>query len=242
MVSLSNKLLAVGDVSCDMPQSVATMMMQLRQIFEKLELHLSSYAEVVVVESTKKFAWIPEHLYKKGGERQYLQLVCKLDNKDEIKVDYSERMQAYCVFVTTNAMVPALKILAPKMKHRCQHSVLAESQHLAAKSKTKPLMALNVREGFVDLAVFVEQKLLMANTYPCTSMAEALYIAISVSRNMQLRNEQMEICLSGQVDRDWYQSISPYFGTASLNTGRPLAIDEMGLRKVHIYKYILTLG
>lgn len=242
IVSLNGKLLSIGDVSCEMPKSVATMMMQLREIFAKLDLRLPSYAETRVIEPVTKFTWIPEHLYKKGSEREYLQLVCNVDPKDEIKVEYSERMQSYCVFVSQSPVIPAMKILAPKMRHLCQHIVLAESAHLAEKSKTKPIVAVNVREGFMDMAVFAEQKLLMGNTFPCATQAEAVYQILSVMQNMQLRKEQAEVSVSGAVDREWYQYVSPYFAKTTLNTGKPLQITDDALRRVHIYKYALTLS
>lgn len=241
-VSLSGRLLATGEVECDMPKSVATMLMQLRDIFGKLSLRLPSFAETEIIEPVEKFTWIPEHLYKKGSERQYLHLVCTVNPKDDIVVEYSEKMQAYCIFVSESPIIPAIKILSPKIRHRCQHTVLAESSHLADKSKNKPIVAVNVREGYLDMAVFGEQKLLMGNTYDCATKAEAVYIILSVMRNLQLRKEQAEVCLSGAVDRDWYQYMSPYFVKTTLNTGRPLKIEDDGLRRVHMYKYALTLS
>ena len=242
VVSLSGKLLAVGDVGCDMPKSVAAMMMQLREIFGKLSINLPSFAETEVIEPVAKFTWIPEHLYKKGTEKQCLQLVCTLGPKDEVNVEYSEQMQAYCVFVTESVMIPALKILAPKIKHRCQHSVLAESSHVAEKSKNRPVIAANFRSGSLDLAVFTEQRLQMTNTYSYTSTADAVFQILSVIRNLQLRKDLAELTLSGEVDKERYQQIRPYFAKVSLNTGRPVVIDDEALRRVYIYKYALTIN
>jgi len=242
VVSLSGKLLVVGDVDCDMPKSVAAMMMQLREIFGKLSLNLPSFAETEVIEPVAKFTWIPEHLYKKGSEKQCLQLVCTLGPKDEVKVEYSEKMQAYCVFVTESVMIPALKILDPKIKHRCQHTVLAESSHIAEKSKNKPVIAANFRSGSLDLAVFAEQKLQMSNTCAYTSTADAVFQILSVIRNLQLRKDLAELTLSGEVDKERYQQIRPYFAKVSLNTGRLVAIDDDALRRVYIYKYALTIN
>ena len=42
VISLSGKLLAIGDVDCDTPKSVAAVLMQLREIFGKLSLNLPS--------------------------------------------------------------------------------------------------------------------------------------------------------------------------------------------------------
>ena len=242
VISLSGKLLAIGDVDCDTPKSVAAVLMQLREIFGKLSLNLPSFAETEVIEPVAKFTLIPEHLYKKGTERQCLELVCTLDPKDEIKVEYSEKMQAYCLFVTDSIMVPALKILAPKIKHRCQHTVLAESSHIADRSKGNPVVSANLRSGYIDVAVFSEQRLLMTNTFSCTSTADAEFMILSVIRNLQLRKDMAEVMLSGQVDKERYQQMRPFFAKLGLNTGRPVVIEDDTLRRVHIYKYALTIN
>ena len=242
VVSLGGKLLAIGEVECDMPKSMATMLMQLREIFAKLSLNLPLFAGAEVIEPVQCFTWIPEHLYKKGTERQCLQLVCTVDPKDEIKVEYSEKMQAYCLFVSESPMIQALKILAPKIRHRCQHTVLAESSHLSDRSKSKTVIAANLREDFMDVAVFAEQKLLMSNTFSCASTADAEFTLLSVINNMQLRKETAEVMLSGVVDKDRYQQMRPFFAKMGLNAGRPVVIDDDALRRVHIYKYALTIN
>ena len=242
VISASGKLLAICDLDCDMPKSLVDKLRQLREIFAELNISLPNFGEIEVIETVSKFTWIPEHLYKNGSGRQYLQLVCTIDPKDDIEVEYSEKMQAYCVFVTQSSAIPVFKVLAPKMKHRCQHAILAESSHLSDKSKNKPVVAVNVREGFIDVVVFDDQKLLMDNTYVCTSKAELVFIVLNLIRNLQLRREQVEISLSGAVDREWYQYISPYFTKTTLNTGRPVSIEDDALRRVHIYKYALTIN
>ena len=240
--SLGGKLLAIGDVDVEMSKSVAAMLIQLREVFAKLAINPSLFAETEVVEPVSRFAWIPEHLYKKGSERQYLQMVCPLDPKDELKVEYSEKMQAYCIFVTESPAIPALKILVPKLKHRCQHSVLDESSHIADKSKTRPVIAANLRQGYIDVAVFFEQKLLMSNTLSCTSTSDAEFTLLNVIGNLQLRKDAVEVLLSGDVDKERYQQMRPFFAKLGLNLGRPVTIADDSLRRVHIYKYALTIN
>ncbi len=241
-MSLGGKLLAAGEVECDMPRSVATMLSQLREIFAKLSMNLPLYAETVVIEPVDKFTWVPEHLFKKGNEKQYLQLLCSFDPKADIKTDYSEKTQAYCLFVSENPVVQAIKILAPNATIRCQHTVLAESRHLIERSLTKPVVAVNVRENHFDMAVFSEQKLILSNTFASSSKAEVLYTLLNVLNHTQIKKDEAEVLISGAVDRDWYQYMRPYFTKLGLNNGHPVQYANDDLRRVHIYKYALTLS
>lgn len=241
VISDSNKLLAIGEVACEASKSLGTAMTNIRGAFAELKINPAFFGEVELIEPVQKFTLVPEHLYKKGEEKALLQTVCEVENARSIVVDYSEKMQLYAIFVTENPMVQTFKFIAPKLKHRCQHEKLIESG-LLEKSISRPVLALNVNENTFDIAVFAEQQLKMCNTLQGDSKEDAAFALLNAAQQLSLKRENIELHISGNVDKDWYDCLRKYFAKVVLNTGRKLVFENEEFYHLHTYRYALTLS
>lgn len=241
VISDSNKLLAIGEVACEASKSLGTAMTNIRGAFAELKINPAFFGEVELIEPVQKFTLVPEHLYKKGEEKALLQTVCEVENARSIVVDYSEKMQLYAIFVTENPMVQTFKFIAPKLKHRCQHEKLIESS-LLEKSISRPVLALNVNETTFDIAVFAEQQLKMCNTQQGDSKEDAAFALLNATQQLSLKRENIELHISGNVDKNWYDCLRKYFAKVVLNTGRKLVFENEEFYHLHTYRYALTLS
>lgn len=241
VISDSNKLLAIGEVACEASKSLGTAMTNIRGAFAELKINPAFFGEVELIEPVQKFTLVPEHLYKKGEEKALLQTVCEVENARSIVVDYSEKMQLYAIFVTENPMVQTFKFIAPKLKHRCQHEKLIENG-LLEKSISRPVLALNVNENTFDMAVFAEQQLKMCNTLQGDSKEDAAFALLNAAQQLSLKRENIELHISGNVDKNWYDCLRKYFAKVVLNTGRKLVFENEEFYHLHTYRYALTLS
>ena len=229
-------LLTYCDVMLGGDETISAFSTDIKSLFADKHLSTFGYAEAEVVTLSDLASWLPEHLYEKGRERQYLSTIGKVRDGNTCFSDYNALLKSYIVFAAESTAVSAFKISFPGIKVRCQHSKLVVPELV---QQVRPSLLLNVREGACDIVASSGGRLLLSNSYPSLAINETLYKAINVMKTLSLENPDLTLWLCGNVDREVYALMSRYFPNVRLYTGRTFTCKNDELRNIHTYKDVL---
>ncbi|MDY5969508.1 MAG: DUF3822 family protein, partial [Bacteroidales bacterium] len=112
---------------------------------------------------------------------------------------------------------------------------------LMKRSNMCSVMLLNMRRQKMDIVVYVNRRLQLVNTFPAVSTQDAAYHAIDVMKSLRLEDAKLEVLLCGDVERERYMEMAPYFPKTDLYCGRTLKADTEELKKLHAHKWALLL-
>lgn len=239
--SLSDELLAIGDVACNPEAPMVELLTDVKNAFAEMRMPPFGMKETELVVPSSQFVWMPQHLYDDTKKNAYLDALCKVSNGYGVYSDFNEEIKSYMIFSANNNQVSAFKIALPGLRVRCQHSKMVNS-YLLAKSDMRSVLMINVREGESDYCVFCNKKLQMSNTFRCDSIDETIYHALNITKQFHLEDAAMDVYVCGEIDRDKYAKLRPYFNKVALFTGGNLRLTVVEMQHVAAYKYALILS
>ena len=232
-----NHLLTYCDVALDGDGTISSLSSDIKALFADKKLMLFGYSSAEVIACTDLASWLPEHLYEKGRERQYLSMVGKVRDGYTCYSDYSDLLKSYIVFAADSTAVSAFKITFPGIKVRCQYSKLVVPEFVG---QTEPVLLLNMRDGFCDIVASFGSQLHLSNSFATVSIGDAMYKALNVMKSLSMENPDLTLWLCGNIDRDAYNLFSKYFPKVRLHTGHPFTCQNDDLHNLHTYKDILV--
>ncbi len=229
-------LLTLGSIACHTKQSMTEWSNTIKECFNAHKLPLFGYNSARLIISTQQFAWVPDHLYQEGNDRQYLDLVSGSQLGQGIFTEHNEQIKAHIVFAADNTVVSAFKITIPRIHIGCQHSAFV-SEHLLQQSDLKSLMLINVRQGVTDFMVLCNKKLQISNTYTTTNTQETIYYGLNLMKQLRLEEATMDTLVCGAIDRESFNQAARFFPNTALYCGRPYTFVNQELHLVHTYRY-----
>lgn len=233
-------LLTVGDVSMPMDQPMTALAADIKSFFAEKNISVFGYESTRLIVPTDHFVWLPENLYEAGKERQYLSMVTLPPTGVGYYAHRDEHQQAYMVFVASTTVVTAFRIAVPGIALFSQHSQLA-STCLFEKSSNHPLIVMHLRKGKADFAAFGGGRLLLSNTYEVKNVEDILTRALAIMKEFSLEQPNMELSLCGEVDREIYGALRPYFPNVTLFNGANYRIYNPEFQHLHTYRHALIL-
>lgn len=241
VVTKNNELLALGDIDCDTKAPMSQLLLEVKDVFNKVGIRTFGLDEVELIVPSRHFVWIPMHLYDEAKNNDYVEAIHKLEVGECVFADYNAAAGAYLVFVADNNVVSAFRIAMPGLMIRAQHSKLVNADTLEV-SQMKSLMVVNVRGKESDFAIFVNRKLQLSNTFDCANFDETLYHAVNITKQMRLDDVPLTVALCGETDRECYDRVCEFFDNVALYTGRNLVMSTEALRRAPAYRYALILS
>ena len=238
---MHDELLSIGEVECNVNAPISEMLATIKSAFGDLNVQPFGMKEAELVLCSRQFVWVPQSLYDESRQRDYLEALCNLEQGTTICADYNADMKAWMVFAAVGNQVSAFKIACPGLKVRCQHSKLANMTTMND-SDLKSLLIVNVRDGESDYEVFCNKKLQLSNTYDCANFDETIFHALNLTRQFHLEDAMLTVALCGDVDRERFARMRPFFPNVTLYNGRPLTLDTTEMRHTHLYRYALILS
>ncbi len=232
-----NHLLTYCDVQLSNDGSISTLSSDIKALFADKKLMIFGYSSAEVIACADLASWLPEHLYEKGRERQYLSMVGKVRDGFTCYSDYCDLLKSYIVFSADSTAVSAFKITFPGIKVRCQYSKLVVPDFI---KQTEPVILLNMRDGFCDIVASFGGQLHLSNSFATASVGDAMYKALNVMKSLSMENPDLSLWLSGLVDRDTYALFAKYFPKVRLYTGHPFSCQNDDLRNIHTYRDVLV--
>ena len=151
---------------------------------------------------------------------------------------HNKALASTAVFAANEQVVTAFKVAMPGVAVMHQHSKMAQ---LASCSNNHPVILTFWRQGRVDVAAFREGRYLYGNTLRFSNDNEAIYHLVEVMKTHGLEDPSTELLLSGDVDRERYSLLRPYFPVTTLFNGTVKRDHNPELRSLHAYRYALIM-
>ena len=235
-VSASGVLTSFGEAEGRHASTMTAVMADVKAFFANAGIRPLGYASMELIVLSDESVWVPDELYSSLSNRQYLRLVGS--TPDMLLTYHSRALASTAVFAANEQVVTAFKVAMPGVAVMHQHAKMAL---VAPLSKDHPVLLTHWRQGRVDVAAFREGRYLYGNTLGFTSADEAVYHVVDVMKSYGLEDSTTELLLCGDVDRDRFGSLRPYFPKANLYNGNVARSQNDALRTLPTYRHALLL-
>jgi hypothetical protein len=174
---------------------------QLTKALSEEELLQLNYKDTQVLWQTQCATLVPMALYDKEAEKTYLQFNQNVNSDDIIASDKLQNAGSYNIFAYPAPLLKAVEFMKPAIHHHA--SILIESLMLLNKHNINPTQVyVNVHEGFFDILVFRERKLLFCNSFAYNSAEDFIYFVLFTFEQLKLQPEKEMVTLSGEIVKD----------------------------------------
>lgn len=237
-VSFSNVLLTFGEADGAHGTSMTGVIADLKAFFNSVGISPLGYGSLQLVILSDESTWVPDELYSPTANHQYLKLVGS--EAVSIMTASCPALGSTAVFAASDTLAMAFKISLPGLSVVNQHVRLA-SIGLEKRSAAHPVLLTHWRDHVIDYAAYRDGRYIFGNTIPCSDDNEALFHTVEVMKSYGLENAGTELLMCGDVDRERFALLRPYFPSASLYNGTHTSYLNPGFKTLHTYKNALIL-
>ena len=237
-VTLSGVLLTFGEAEGCHAATMTGVMADVKAFFSSVGIRPLGYAGMELVVMSDESVWVPDELYSPSAHRQYLKLAGS--EAASILASPCKALSSTAVYVAPDAVVTAFKVALPGLTVVNQHVKLA-SMGLEKRSVEHPLLLTHWREKVIDFAAYRDGRYIFGNTIPFANDNDAQFHAIEVLKSFDLENADTELLMCGEVGRERFALLRPYFPVASLFTGTHSSYLNPAFKTLHTYRNALIL-
>lgn len=231
----SGVLLSFGEAEGTHASTMTAVMADVKTFFASAGIRPLGYASMELIVVSDESTWVPDELYSSLSNRNYLKLVGS--TPDMVMTCHSQALASTAVFSANEQVVTAFKVAMPGVAVMHQHAKLAQ---LAPYCTGHPVMLAFWRQSRVDVASFRDGHYLYGNTLRINNDNEALYHLIEIMRSYGLEGGDTELLLCGDVDRDRYALMRPYFPKTTLFNGT-IKRENAVFHSLHAYRHAFIM-
>ena len=235
-VTSAGELIAFGEAEGVHAATMTGVMADVKAFFASAGIRPLGYASMELIVLSDESTWVPDELYTSLSNRQYLRLVGS--TPETVMTCHSETLKSTAVFAASDQVVTAFKVAMPGVAVMHQHAKMAQ---LAQWCGNRPVMLTHWRQGRVDVAAFRDGRYLYGNTLRFANDNEAVYHLVEVMKTYGLEDAGAELLLCGDVDRDRYARLRPYFPNTTLFNGTVSRDKNPEFRTLHAYRHALIM-
>ena len=235
-VATGGRVTAFGEAEGRHGATLTAVMTDVKAYFASAGIRPLGYASMELIVVSDESVWVPDELYSSMSNRQYLRLVGS--TPDGVLTCHAKGLASTAVFAAQEQVVTAFKVAMPGVAVMHQHAKLAQAADCSADHL---VLLTHWRQGRVDVAAFREGRYIFGNTLPFTDASEGVYHVVEVMRSCGLEDERLELLVCGDVDRERFAQLRPYFPQATLYVGRLAATQDAAFRSFPAYRHALLL-
>lgn len=240
MLTTQDELLSFGAVAFEGPLGMTDAVQVIRDVWNEHNMVPFGFHELELVVPSLHFVLVPDELYEAGNDRKYLDPLVKIPFGLSVFAAHNDALGAQVIFTADTNMVSAFKIAMPGLKVRCQYNKLVNAE-LMIMSKMRSVMVLHLHKEVMDVVVYCNRKVQLANSYAFANTPEAIYRAVNIMKQQHLENAQLDVLICGDVDRGRFDEMRRFFPHMDLYCGRRLKKDTVELQHLHAYRHALIL-
>lgn len=237
-VTLSGVLLTFGEAEGVHASSMTGVMADVKAFFASVGIRPLGYASMELIVLSDENVWVPDELYTPSANRQYLKLVGSI--AATVMATPCKVLASTAVYVASDSLATAFKVALPGLSVVNQHVKLA-TLGFERRSEKHPVLVTHWREGVIDFAAFRDGRYIFGNTVRFASDSEAQFHTVEVLKIFGLENADTEMLMCGEVSRERFALLRPYFPMASLYTGSHTTFLNPAFKTLHTYKNALIL-
>ncbi len=229
-------LLTFGDVEGEHAATITDATRDIKAVFAEVGIRPLGFKNIELIVVSDENAWVPDELYSTMANRQYLRLLG--GSATTAASCQCKALGSTMVFSASDQLVMAFKVALPGVAVMNQHVKMAS---LVQRSASHPVMVAHWRKGRVDLAAMNDGKYLFGNTLKFDNQAAAVYHIVEAMKTFDMDKPNAELLLCGDVDRDLFARLRPYFPTTTLFSGTATRFSNPDFKKLHTYRHALIL-
>lgn len=237
-MTLSGVLLTFGEAEGEHASSMTVIMADVKAFFASIGVRPLGYSSMELVVLSDQSVWVPDELYSPSAHRQYLKVVGS--DATAIMATPCKALSSMAVYAASDTVSTAFKVALPGLAVVNQHVKLA-SLGLEHRSQEHPLLLAHWRERVIDFAAFRDGRYIYGNTVSFVSDSEAQFHTVEVLKSFGLENTGTELLVCGDVGRERFALVRPYFPQASLYTGTHTSYLNPAFKTLHTYRNALIL-
>ncbi|MEO1624792.1 MAG: DUF3822 family protein, partial [Bacteroidota bacterium] len=142
---------------------------------------------------------VPGRLYQKGMERAYLEAMSQLADSDNLHADFVEPLGLYNAYRVPKGVQELIQKSFEGARLYHHHTALLLAFYKLAASRSGHRMFLNIRQQWVQIAVFDQRDLLFCNAFQFQSGKDFIYYVMLTFDQLGLKPEVVPVVLSGQI-------------------------------------------
>ena len=229
-------LLTFGEAEGRHAATMTGVIADVKAFFANAGIRPLGYASMELVVMSDESTWVPDELYTSLNNRKYLRLVGS--SPEMVMTCHSQALSSTAVFAANEQVVTAFKVALPGVYVLHQHAKMAQ---LAPRFTNHPVLLTFWRKGRVDVAAYNEGRYIYGNTLRFSNDSEAIFHLVDVMKTYGLENLDTELLLCGDVDRERYTLLRPYFPKTSLFNGTVSRNQKPEFKTLHAYRHALIL-
>lgn len=200
--TLNSKFLSLESVELSHLEHPAAFSRIFRSFAEEHPWLAGDFSQVNVFFETSKSTLIPSPLYDPGDRAVLAGFNFEVTDDLEVQHDRLNNADAFLLYVMPKELISQLHQVFPGHTMKCHAAVLIEVLMLMHKNlPAKKRMFVNVRNAQLDIVITDGKKLLFYNSFPYHSKQDFIYYIIFVLEQLNLNPEEIELKLSGRIDK-----------------------------------------
>jgi hypothetical protein len=199
----SNKFLSIESLSFEKVKRVNDFCVWLKEYHSENSWLKQEFNQVQILYESDKSTLIPGPLFEESEKENYSRFNFNIPDGHLVLHDQISILDAFHLYTVPQQIVNTVKELFPTSGLFCQSSALIESLLILNKNRPASKRSFaNVRNSNVDIVITDGRKLLYYNAFPYRTTEDFIYYIMFVYEQLQLNPEEIELVLSGFIDRD----------------------------------------
>lgn len=236
VTTVTGMLLTFGEAEGEHAATITDATRQVKAFFAEVGIQPLAYKSMELIVLSDENTWVPDELYSVAANRQYLKLVG--GSALSVMTCHSKALGSTAVFAGNDQLAMAFKVALPGLTVINQHAKMVK---LMERSKSHPLLFAHWRGNMVDIAACKDGRYLFGNTLRCGSNEDAMFRLMEVVKACEIDGGDTELMLCGNVDRELYAAMRPYFPKITLYGGEATHFANDEFKKLRTYRYALIL-
>ena len=229
-------LLTFGDVEGEHAKVMTNAIADIKAYFSEAGIRPLGYKSMELIVISNSSTWVPNELYTAAANRQYLRLVG--GDTSTVMSTPCAALSSTAVYSADDQLAMAFKVALPGLTVMNQHVKMVQ---LVSRSINHPVLFTNWRGEWVDVAAYRDGRYLYGNTLHCKDREEVRFRLVEVMKLFDVEGPDTELLMCGDVDRECFAQLRPYFPTTTLYTGNVTRYNNPAFRALHTYRHALIL-
>ncbi len=197
--TLTNTVLLADKIVLSDTATPYLLQKSLKEAIEKYRLKPSLFSEVSVIHQNSLFTLVPKPLFEVGELANYLKFNAKLLANDEVVYDELKNQGLVCVYVPFTNINNLLFELFGEFEYKHLTTVVLQTL-FNQKPSMKKVCYAHVSDGFFELAVFDQKKMLFYNQFEYNTKEDFLYYILFTYEQLELNTESVKLKLFGAIE------------------------------------------
>ncbi|MDR1227181.1 MAG: DUF3822 family protein [Prevotellaceae bacterium] len=161
------------------------------------------YASVASMHISRTATMVPNALVDKDLLKSYLGFTSTLNELDEVHHRQLPNLDLHAVYAIPSPLAALLNLSLNKVTYCHQSVPLLHSLSLAVQEhKKKELFAVNINQGFADIALYARGGLKIYNTFEVSTATGLLYYLMFIAKQHKVEEKKADVLLSGEIEHN----------------------------------------